>query len=363
MRELLDARARVDRLLAAWRSSEELLAATVELGFDRVTAARGLAAELDAWQAEGALEFVWRRDLGLRPEADRAPRKVLVIAARTLPASAMRQLLWARALGAEVTLKPASGQEALGRALCLDEGGDVAGLRCLAPLADARDAVTQAAIAESDAVIALGSDSTIAHLRHVATLAGSRRAFVGYGHRVSAAIVGPTPSMGDLAALAEDLSAWDQSGCLSPRVLWVAGEAALADVVTALSRALAAVTAGLGPLPAGDAHAQRTAFARAVMMGTSARRVGSWVVAIEAAAAPWPEPLARWLSVRPLTEAALSTAAPTLSTLGLGGGCALELPALGHEALRVCELGSMQRPPLDWLQDGYAPLRALLRPN
>jgi hypothetical protein len=351
--------ARVERLVTAWRDAPDLVAATMALGFDRQTCEDGLAAELDAWTAD-ALEAVWRRDLGDSADLERAPRGVLVIAARTLPVSAMRQLLWARALGAEVTLKPASGQEALGRALTLGCDGPREGLTCLTPEPAAREAVIASAVGSHDAIVVLGADDTVTRL---AALVDPRQAFVGYGHRVSAALVTARPTPRELSGLARDLTAWDQTGCLSPRVLWVTGADSLTGLVGELAEALAEATRQLGPLPADAAHAQHTAWVRAVMTAQPVRRVGSWVLATPRAIDDTgPTPLPRWLDICPLAPDRLAAAMPSLSTLGLGAGVPRALIAPTPPWLRVCDLGEMQRPPLDWLQDGQAPLRALLRP-
>ena len=356
------AEARVAAVVAAWRASSALQDATVALGFGPETAARGLGAELDAWEVDGALAAVIARDLREASSATRLPQRVVVLAARTLPASAMRQILWARALGADVVLKPASGQEVLGRALTLGLAGAVHGLACLVVGPDGREAETDAAVASADAVIVLGSDASVARFR---SRVRPDQAFVGYGHRLSAAILTAAASSEDLRRLTDDLVAWDQSGCLSPRVLWVAGDSDLHDLGTRLATRLEGAVSGLDVLSPAAAHAQRTAWTRAVMTGRPVLRAGSWCLAVAADGAPYPpEAAPRWLSIAPLTAVGVAAWGPALSTLGLGAGLgASDLPAnLASPGLRCCRLGEMQLPPLDWLQDGLAPLSALLRP-
>jgi hypothetical protein len=358
---LAAAHANLAPLLAAWRDSGDLLTATCALGFDPLVASRGLEAELEAWADLAAFERVWRRDLGLgEAPVARFPREVLVIAARTLPASAMRQILWARALGAEVLLKPASGQEAVGAALCPPH---LSGLTCLAAARSGPG--LEAAFSQCDAVIVLGNDTTV---REVAARLRPVQRLVAYGHRTSAALVA-APLSDDLAdGLAQDLAAWDQSGCLSPRTLWVHGADDHAQPLDAVSAALTRL--GSPPLPASAAHAQRVAVTRALMTGVPVRQAGGWVLAWTEPAPG--EPLPRWLTVAPFTPERFMALRPHLSTLGLGPGVPEDLigpPSAARSGglaadpppLRVCRLGEMQRPPLDWCQDGHLPLRALLR--
>ena len=93
-----------------------LLEATIAMGFSEPVAAAGLGAELDAWTEPGAIEAVLSELPGdLAPE--RMPQTVLVVGARTLPASLMRSVVMARLLGARVVVKPATGHAAVARAL------------------------------------------------------------------------------------------------------------------------------------------------------------------------------------------------------------------------------------------------------
>ncbi|MEC9072021.1 MAG: acyl-CoA reductase, partial [Myxococcota bacterium] len=210
-----------------------LLEATCAMGFSEPVARAGLEAELGAWRSPGAIAGVLRE---LPPDLDprRRPREVLVIAARTLPVSAMRAVLMARLLGARVRLKSSSGQETLGEILQAVDPGIVA-----TPFASDEEDALQAHLDEVDAVVVLGEDSTLDAVR-AATPDGC--AFIGYGHKVSAAWLDRTDQT-TARALALDLCAWDQSGCLSPQVAWVSGEpetflARLAEEIEAVESSL-----------------------------------------------------------------------------------------------------------------------------
>jgi len=320
-----------------------LLDATVAMGFSEEVARAGLRAELDAWRAPGALDRL-RATLppGLPP--GRLPRTVLVIAARTLPASAMRAVLRARLLGARVILKPASGQAALARALAAADPEVEA-----RPFGSDQPAALAAAIAGADAVIVLGSDASVAAVR-AATPAS--RTFVGHGHKLSVAWLRRVDAAA-AAGLARDLCAWDQAGCLSPQVVWtreapdvVAGR--LADAVAAVEAQLPMV------IPEEARLARHAALARAQMLG-GAHLTATAIVAWGPGAELIPGPGYRFLWVLPADEAALAQAAPLLSSVATDEALPLLPPSV-----RRCLPGEMQRPPLDWAQDGYPPLGSLL---
>lgn len=326
--------------------SEALLAATVAQGFSPQVARAGLEAEIDAWrpdvldQLERELPSDWR---------SRAPRAALVIAARTLPASALRQCLLARALGATVRLKCAAGQEALGLALHHLDARIIP-----TPFASDDEQAISEAIEDADTVVVLGSDATVAAVR---AKTSPDKGFAPHGHKVSALWIGSpeAASDADLAGLAEDLVAWDQAGCLSPQVAWVAGD------VLAFARRLAAVMPEVeARLPLADLAAHRIARRRVepmvTMLGGQFLGTPTTLLATLPDAAFRPSPGPRILWLLPADPAAPLALGPTLSTVGVIG----QAPSL--PGVRMCPAGEMQRPPLDWHQDGLHPLASLLRP-
>ncbi|PIE17015.1 MAG: hypothetical protein CSA66_06970 [Proteobacteria bacterium] len=323
-----------------------LLEATIAIGFSEGVARAGLTAETEAWRAPGAVERVLAE---LPPDLDpaRLPRVVLVIAAATLPASALRAVLFARLLGARALLKPATGQAGIAHAIAAADASVEA--RCF-PSADA--AALDAAVAEADAVVVLGSDAATEAVR--ARVPGDK-AFVGYGHRVSAAWI-HTPDEATLSGLARDLCAWDQAGCLSPRVVWTAGEPE--RVASELADAVRAVEARLPQrLDAGAARARLAELTRAQMLGR-AWRTDTAVVATLPSPAFRLGPGRRFLWVLPADRGALRAIEADLSTLA----CDAAPPAGLREAVRICGPGDMQRPALDWLHDGLPNLPPLLLP-
>jgi len=326
---------------------ELVLPTTIAQGFSPEVARAGLEAEVASW-TEAAMEGL-RADLPLGWEA-RAPNAVLVIAARTLPASALRQCLLARALGARVLLKCAAGQEALAERLHALDPEIVP-----TPFSSDDEAAVAAAIALADTVVVLGADATVQAVR---ALTSDAKGFAAHGHRVSAAWFGPAPSDVEIAGLAADIVAWDQEGCLAPQVVWVEGGV---DAPLLLAMRLTDALEALEPtLPLAESAAQRIAIQRTMplvaMLGGKILGTPTTIVATLPSAEFRPSPGPRMVWVLPADVDAVMTIAPMLSTLAVASATQqLDLPA------RICVPGEMQHPPLDWHQDGLHPLASLLR--
>lgn len=333
-----------------------LLEATVAQGFSRPVARAGLRAELDAWRMA---------DLrGLMAEADlaRRPSTVLVLAPRTLPASAMRQVFLARALGAEVMLKTAAGQDALGEALAAADPAIVP-----SPFDSQDPQALERLVPRADTVVVLGSDETVAAVR---PRVPPTKGFAGHGHKVSAHWLPDLRGvdLGVLAdAIARDLLAWDQAGCLSPQVVWAGPDAKVrADLLHHLADAVSRLESEFPlsePSRPPAAAARRHMTTLATMLGEPS------VVTATATLAMHPEPTFRaapgpralWLL--PASAEAAGAVVPHLSTLAtLPSGERLPGSFAGALALRTCRPGEMQQPPLTWHQDGLHPIASLLRP-
>jgi hypothetical protein len=321
-----------------------LLDATQAIGFSKEVAQAGLLAEFDAWEQPGAMEALSRRIELLDAEA--CPKNVLLIAAGTLPVSTLRHVLFARSLGANVLLKCATGQEWVGDAIGQVDPGVLA-----TPFSRDDVGALRGAIDQVDTVVALGSDESLDDIKgHVPF----HKTFVGYGHRVSAAWVS-SPTEAHLQGLAEDLLMWDQAGCLSPQVLWT--HESPTEVANARAKRIEHIEHRfprvLSPWAARERHAS-VAFGH--MRGQVSQTDTSTLIALSESSFR-PSPRHRLLWVLPANEDALQAVVPQLSTLALHGTLGLDLPP--H--VRVCEPGSMQRPSLEWKQDGEDPLTALLR--
>jgi len=244
--------------------------------------------------------------------------------------------------------------------------------------------VTKAALAEAEAVLAYGDDRTIAALRQLTPPAAK---FIGYGHKVSFAVIAREAMTAEqLPLLAEraafDISIYDQQGCLSPHVIYVEERGALGPrrFATALAEAM---TAYQQRVPRGALTVEETAQITTIRTGyqfraESDRRVSvwapptsnDWLVVYDDDPSFSPSCLNRTVFVKPtdgfprvLTN--VRRFASQISTVGVAPmnervmAFAGDLAQMGVS--RVCEIGEMQRPPLAWHHDGRPNLAELVR--
>jgi hypothetical protein len=229
------------------------------------------------------------------------------------------------------------------------------------------------ALAAAELVVAAGADETIADLA-----ARCRGRFIGYGHRISFAVIdrivaGDPIGRSQVAeALALDTVIWDQRGCLSPQLVFVEGNFDLAQALAeAVAAALRRFVDELPPahMSGGERLAVRRFRDEAEWRGLSGEPVrlfdigaeGDGTVVVESPPRFHPTPLARSLRIMPIATCAelAPLLAPVRGVLEAAGVAAVperdralceQLRAWGVH--RVCPLGEMQRPPLDWHQGG-----------
>ena len=230
--------------------------------------------------------------------------------------------------------------------------------------------------ADADCVTATGSDETLAAIR--SQLPVTKR-FIGYGHRVSFGFVTSEVLSGPgvtkiVSAAADDVTAWDQQGCLSPHVIYVEDKGLipaekfahlLAEELErreateprgAISVAEAATIASRREIyrlrAAHDPEATRHWFSE----GSTA-----WTVVFEADPRFQTSCLNRFIYVKPvrdLTDALNHADAMRgkVSTVGIAVNEAKKnkhATELAHWGVtRICPLGQMQNPPLTWRHDG-----------
>ena len=240
-----------------------------------------------------------------------------------------------------------------------------------------------ALFAESNCVTATGSDETLSAIR--AQLPVSTR-FLGYGYCVSFGFVAREILTGShlrrvAARAADDVTAWNQLGCLSPHVIYVQsrGEVLpekfaelLADELDQREQTLprgelaaeyaAAIVSRRGFYEVRAAHSPDTQMWRS-------KNSTAWTVVFEADARFQISCLNRFVylkGVKDLEEMLQNADAVRgkVSTVGLAAP-EEKLEELGIQlahwgVTRVCPLGQMQNPPLTWRHDGRQALGDLV---
>ncbi len=234
---------------------------------------------------------------------------------------------------------------------------------------------------EAPCVVATGSDETIRSLG--ARLRPSQR-FVAYGHRFSIAVLGPDlagdeAGMIDVAeGIALDVARWDQTGCLSPIVVYLVGIEASHEkrIAAAIAEALANLSQRMprGEVPTAIAASHATERAEARMRQASQTAMlfegDDFTVVLESNATARPAPLYRFLRLMPVESVdelnrALGPFAGHLSSVSVSGfsnqqrRLEEDLSRLGVS--RFTRSGRLQTPPIDWPHDGMPLLTPLAR--
>ncbi len=363
--------AALGRALATWRAPGSLWRARLarEHGvFTPEAIERGVVAALETWTGD-ELSLLRAREL----DGDcRVPAVTAVWLAGSVPSAAFSAILLPLLAGSAVYVKPTSADRTSPRLF-------VESLRAVDEKLAAAVALggDERALEQADAVVLYGSDETLRELRARVPV---DRPFVAHGHKFSAAAVGRDAELASAAeALAFDAALWDGRGCLSPAYVLIedqpAGRAqAFAEALAAaLERAASTLPRGaLSDPERAWLHDARASFAaRDDAHVWLSRAPLAWnLVLSDFRATP---PFAGQLRCLPLirvegaTELAdwCASFAPNLSALahagfGVRADTLLRL-ALRAGASRVCPLGRMQLPPIDWRNDGIDPLRSLVR--
>lgn len=233
-----------------------------------------------------------------------------------------------------------------------------------------------AAFGRADLVVASGSDASLASIRG---RLGADTRFIGYGHKLSFGLVTKAglAGRGALAhwsrAAAYDVAVYDQLGCLSPQLVYVeeGGPVSPQEFAAALADDLATwqITLPRGAMPTEAGSAVRRLRDRAEWQALAGKDVvlhassggTDWTVIYEADPTFAPSPLYRTVRVKPLHGPAhlaelLTDWRPYLEAAGIAADPneAARLGELlaGLGVSRVCPLGKMQRPPLNWRRGG-----------
>ena len=383
-------------LLDAWSQKggpwQRELAAELpkQTGFTEATIREGLSLGLADWNGE-ALHRLVRRELGSAERLDEAGDPMVsgfpytaCILAGSIPMPTLQTLLLPLVLRSPVLAKTSSRDRLTARlvAASLSEIDPLLG-RCIEIVDSSSDDVEATrALLEAPCIVAMGSDTSLENLSRYKQ---AHQRFVGYGHRLSLAVVGQEllrgPAQSEWAdRLARDTALWDQSGCLSPAAVYCVGSA---DDAMAIAETLAGALARAqarwprGDLPTAEAAAIAHERDEAHMRTASGEEVAvlaspgtEWTVVREAEATWRPTPLMRFLRVYPVSDAASFFAALTplsrwLATVAIDGFGAQTAPmqrALANAGVtRIVPAGRMQAPRFDWYHDGSPLLTPLTR--
>lgn len=380
--ERLEAAARV---VDAWSAADSPWRRTLcdslsaRSGFHPNTLAEGLDSALRAWSSD-AFKLCARREIlemmraGARELAPFACTSVL--AGGSIPMPTLLSGILPLVLGSPVLLRETSKDSIsaglLARSIAeIDSNlGD-----CIEVVRfPVEDEAAMAAFLEAPCVVATGSDATLSSISNRLT---PDQRFVAYGHRFSIAVLGPQSARADsdLEGLADglalDVARWDQSGCLSPVVLYLVG------VSTANARRLAerisiSLEGRSTSMPRGEvsaeslaAHSIERSEARmraAVRSGAHFFEGEDFAVSLEAENRPRPAPLSRFLHILPvdslaMLERVLRPFSAHLSTAAIAGFDGPEVTLVTGTMARlgvsrVCAPGRLQTPPIDWPHDG-----------
>jgi hypothetical protein len=223
---------------------------------------------------------------------------------------------------------------------------------------------------EADAVIVFGNDNTIAQLR---SRIRPGQIFLTHGHKLSFGVIFEDATLSSAAGAARDASIFDQQGCLSPHVFFVANDplAYAAKLAAEMERVHARQPRGALSLP--DANAIRNLRTELAFRLANDEPVAvfqsmdstAWTVAFDAMPGFPVSPLNRFIFVKPLPEdfaEVLADVRPHLSCAGIWPATLENARTLADFGVsRICPVGGMQLPPTTWHQDGQQVLAPLVR--
>jgi hypothetical protein len=370
---------------SAWRRE---LATTFgsDSPFETGTVREGLDAALRAWNPEALVSCAMRElapvldspSLSLSPFAWTA-----VLAGGGIPMPTLLSGLLPLILGSPVLMREASGDRAT--ASLLKRSLDARSPEMSAAfehLFFTKEDVAFTEMLDAPCVVATGSDETI---RSISTRLQPHQRFVAYGHQFSVGILGPRLAAEHdalrrgITGFALDIARWDQTGCLSPVILYLVGLDPATNLTIAglLAEALEELHVSMprGPLSVrvGASHANEIAEARmrqaneraSLFEGTDS------VVVLEMSSEPRPAPLHRFIRLLPVADidtlgeslAAFAGQLSTVASIGFPETESQRLRAIlaNIGVSRFSQPGRLQTPPIDWPHDGMPLLSPLAR--
>ncbi len=292
------------------------------------------------------------------------PKTVGFIAAGNVAGAGIHEIAIAMIAGERVLIKTASAEPIFFAefARALAEVDQDAGARVeVFTWSRGRTDLTDELIAKCDRVVAYGDDATIESLRH-------RSNVIGFGSRVSAALIDASCIDGVAELLARDVALFEQLGCLSLHHAFVLGPDACAarDLAVRMSEALKrlAVSMPSARILLRDAAEIRGVRERARWRVIAGEPVDlfegrglEWTVVFEARADSFKvSPGFRTVHVTAVRDLAefrecIGNMLGRIEAMAVAGEeCEIEARAMGIPY--VCAPGEMQSPPLDWRHGG-----------
>lgn len=342
-------------------------------GLSTVGAAWGLEttiAELRASALERGVAAMRRAHDGFRATPVRTHGLVL---AQSVFTACLRPIVWSLLARVPVVVKLATDDEGLAELFAVAASVVDAELgESLAVLwpQGRSEAIVERLAGRVDLLSAHGGDHAIARMRAITP---ATTELVGHGHGLGVVVIlrealsSHLPALA--AAVARDVAAYDQRGCLSPQAIFVerGGEIGPRDVAALIaSEGLGTLATSMprGPLPIAIG-AQQVQWRGLASSLYELFEGDGYAVSFEGSAKVRPTPGYRNVAVHAIDDAAEvgATLAPYgahLKVVAIAadpGRVALPPPL----APRVCALGEMQRPPLLAATDGLPPWHGLVR--
>jgi hypothetical protein len=237
--------------------------------------------------------------------------------------------------------------------------------------------------AEANCLTVTGSDETLAAIR---ARLPARVRFLGYGQRVSFGLVTREvlreETVADIVSrAADDVIAWDQNGCLSPHAIYVEERGPVESDKFAELLALELMkreameprgkisTETAATIASRRAICETLAAHRADVKIWASQNSTAWTVVFEHDVRFQFSPLNRFIYVKPVPDVAtvlqgVDAIHGKVSTIGIAAPpekmneLARQFARWG--ATRICPLGQIQNPPLNWRHDGRPPLGDLV---
>ncbi|MFZ2064099.1 MAG: acyl-CoA reductase [Candidatus Binatus sp.] len=306
---------------------------------------------------------------------DGKPKTVGFIAAGNVVGAGIHEIAIALIAGARVLIKTASAEPIFLAefARTLDEIDREAGTRVeVFNWGRRRTDLTDELIAKCERVVAYGDDATIASLR-------PRSDVIGFGSRVSAALIDASCIDGVAELLARDVALFEQLGCLSLHQVFVVSPdvSAARDLAIRMSAALERIGDSMLParIPLRDAAEIRGVRERARWRAIAGDPVElfegpgfEWTVVFEAKADSFKvSPGFRTVHVTAVSDLAefresIGNMSRRIEAMAVAGDdCEIETRAMGIPY--VCAPGEMQSPPLDWRHGGGEFLDVMVGPR